>query len=269
MRPTLELIEKWARHAGQMARDMRKEDLDIQQKGYADLVTRADKDIEAYLLGEIEKTFPDHSVLGEESGMHQQGSQDRWFVDPIDGTLNYAHGLPEYSISIAYAQGDDLQLGVVYCPEMDELFSAEKGKGAWLNGKAMRVSAIDQMSNALLITGFRASLIDTPLSNVDNFISVARKAQTVRRLGSAALDLAYVAAGRAEGYWEIALNPWDVAAGILLVREAGGIVEGHFGEADLLTGRVDILATSPAILQPLRDILTEVHDRKAQTAQTQ
>ncbi len=265
MTPTLALIEKWAHHAGKMARDMRLEDLDVQQKGYADLVTRADKEIEAYLLGEIEKHFPGHSVLGEESGMHQQGSQHRWFVDPIDGTLNYAHGLPEYSISIGYAIGDELQLGVVYCPEMDEMFSAEKGKGAWLNGKPMKVSTIDQIGNALLITGFRAALIDTPLSNVENFISVARKAQTVRRLGSAALDLAYVAAGRAEGYWEIALNPWDVAAGILLVREAGGIVEGHFGLANLLEKRVDILATNPAILQPLRDILTEVRDSKNQS----
>lgn len=265
MTPTLEMIEKWARHAGKMARDMRLEDLDVQQKGYADLVTRADKEIEAYLLGEIEKHFPGHSVLGEESGMHQQGSQHRWFVDPIDGTLNYAHGLPEYSISIGYAIGDDLQLGVVYCPEMDEMFSAEKGKGAWLNGKPMKVSTIDQIGNALVITGFRAALIDTPLSNVENFISVARKAQTVRRLGSAALDLAYVAAGRAEGYWEIALNPWDVAAGILLVREAGGTVEGHFGLANLLEKRVDILATNPAILQPLRDILTEVRDSKNQS----
>lgn len=265
MTPTLEMIEKWAHHAGKMARDMRLEDLDVQQKGYADLVTRADKEIEAYLLGEIEKHFPGHSVLGEESGMHQQGSQHRWFVDPIDGTLNYAHGLPEYSISIGYAIGDDLQLGVVYCPEMDEMFSAEKGKGAWLNGKPMKVSTIDQIGNALVITGFRAALIDTPLSNVENFISVARKAQTVRRLGSAALDLAYVAAGRAEGYWEIALNPWDVAAGILLVREAGGTVEGHFGLANLLEKRVDILATNPAILQPLRDILTEVRDSKNQS----
>ena len=263
MTPTLELIEQWARHAGKMAMDMRNEDLDVQRKGYADLVTRADKEIEAYLLGEIERNFPGHCVLGEESGMHQSGSQHRWFVDPIDGTLNYAHGLPEYSISIGYAYGDDLRVGVVYCPEMDEMFSAEKGKGAWLNDKPLNVSTIDAIGDALLITGFRAALIDTPQSNVENFISVARKAQTVRRLGSAALDLAYVAAGRAEGYWEIALNPWDVAAGILLVREAGGIVEGHFGPANLLEGRVDILATNPSILQPLRDILSEVKANKA------
>ena len=119
MNPTLAIIEKLARHAGKMAVEMRKEDLDVQQKGYADLVTRADKEIEAYLLGEIERHFPEHTVLGEESGMHQQGSQHRWFVDPIDGTLNYAHGLPEYSISIGYALGDEIQIGVVYCPEMD------------------------------------------------------------------------------------------------------------------------------------------------------
>ena len=263
MKPSLEMIEKWARHAGQMAKEMRGEDLKVEYKGDADLVTRADKAIEAYLLTEINEAFPEHGVLGEETGIHQKNSAHRWFIDPIDGTLNYAHGLPEYSISIAYANQDGLQVAVIYQPEMDEMFSAAKGRGAWLNGKPMRVSKIEALIDSLLITGFRHALLDTPRSNINNFIHISRKAQTVRRLGSAALDLAYVAAGRAEGFWEIALNPWDVAAGILLVREAGGVVEGLYGEAELLEGSVDILASNPVIFPQLRDILLEVRDLKA------
>lgn len=147
MKPQLEQIKSWARTAGQMAIEMRKEDLNIEQKGLADLVTRADKAIEAYLLDQVATNFPKHTVLGEETGMHQKDGAHRWYIDPIDGTLNYAHGLPEYSISIAYAYEGELQLGVIYCPEMDELFSAEKGKGAWLNGKPIQVSK----STSLLI----------------------------------------------------------------------------------------------------------------------
>jgi len=263
MKPQLEQIKSWARTAGQMAIEMRKEDLNIEQKGLADLVTRADMAIEAYLLDQVATNFPKHTVLGEETGMHQKDGAHRWYIDPIDGTLNYAHGLPEYSISIAYAFEGELQLGVIYCPEMDELFSAEKGKGAWLNGKPIQVSKINKLIDSLLITGFRHSLIDTPRSNMDCFIHMARHSQTIRRLGSAALDLAYVAAGRAEGFWEIALNPWDVAAGILLVREAGGKVEGLFGEANLLEGSVDILAANPVIFPQMRALLIEVRDAKS------
>ncbi len=268
MKPQIEQIESWARYAGKMAIEMRKEDLKVEYKNQADLVTRADKAIEAYLLAQIEENFPSHTALAEETGMHKKDSAHKWYIDPIDGTLNYAHGLPEYSISIAYAYEGELQVGVVYCPEMDEMFSAVKGQGAWLNGKPIRVSKIEKLIDALLITGFRHALIDTPQSNIDNFIHFARKSQTVRRLGSAALDLAYVAAGRAEGFWEIALNPWDVAAGILLVREAGGIVEGLFGEADLLTGSVDILSANPAIFPQMREVLEEVRKLKASNIQT-
>lgn len=262
MKPQLAFLELWARQAGRMAIAMRKEDLGIEHKGKTDLVTRADKAIEAYLLAEIEKHFPGHTALAEESGMHQRNSQHAWYIDPIDGTINYAHGLPEYSISIAYAFEGELQVGVVYQPDIDEMFSAVKGEGAWLNGKPISVSKIDDLLDALLITGFRHALLDTPRSNLDNFIHIARNSQTVRRLGSAALDLAYVAAGRAEGFWEIALNPWDVAAGILLVREAGGMVEGHFGETNLLEGSVDILAANPAIFPQLRGLLIDVKEKK-------
>lgn len=265
MKPQLEFLETWARQAGRMAIAIRQEDLGVEYKGEADLVTRADKAIEAYLLKKIDEHFPEHTVFAEETGMHKKDSTDTWYIDPIDGTLNYAHGLPEYTISIAYAHQGELQLGVVYQPDMDQMFSAVKGEGAWLNGKAIKVSKTEQLIDALLITGFRHSLIDTSRSNVENFVHLARRSQTVRRLGSAALDLACVAAGRAEGFWEIALNPWDVAAGILLVCEAGGTVEGLYGEAELLEGSVDILAANPVIFHQMRQILMEVKYKKGDT----
>ena len=259
MEPTLEQVINWVKEAAGMAQQMRNEGLEVRHKSKADLVTAADTAIEAFMIEKVQTHFPGHSVNAEETGQHVGDNDHEWFIDPIDGTLNYAHGLPQYAISVGYAHKGELKLGVIANPPMQEYFSAEAGKGAWLNGKPIRVSETRELIDSMLITGFRYNLLDTPRSNINNFIRLAHEVQTVRRLGSAALDLAYVACGRVEGFWEIALNPWDVAAGILIIREAGGIVSTLHGEGHLLKGSVDILAANPIIFPKLQAILDEEH----------
>ena len=257
MEPTLDQVVSWVKEAAVMARQMRQEDLEVRHKSKADLVTEADTAIEAFLIDKIHTNFPNHSIKAEESGQHDGDQEDEWFIDPIDGTLNYAHGLPQYAISVAYTCKGELKLGVIANPPMQEYFYAEAGKGSWLNGKPIHVSETQELIDSMLITGFRYHLLDTPRSNINNFIRLSHEVQSVRRLGSAALDLAYVACGRVEGFWEIDLSPWDVAAGILLIREAGGIVSTLHGEGHLLKGSVDILAANPVIFPKLQAILNE------------
>ena len=259
MQPELNFVIDLAQNAGSQLLQMQSQDLDIHLKGRADLVTRADKSVEAYLIDRILSRFPEHSIIAEESGNHAGSPEHQWFIDPLDGTLNYAHGLRYYCTSIGYAFRGELKLAVIYAPREDELFSAEQGKGAYLNGRPLHVSAIDQLENALLVTGFRATLIDTPRSNYNNFLRFSRLTQGVRRLGSAALDLAYVACGRLDGFWDVQLSPWDLAAGVLLVREAGGIASDLYAEAPLsLAGKESILAANPAIHQlMLKELLEE------------
>lgn len=257
MEPRLEQVMEWVKEASAMAQHLRGGNLRVRHKSKADLVTEADTAIESFLIDKINQNFPDHSVNAEESGEHGEDQDHQWFIDPIDGTLNYAHGLPQYAISVAYAQKGALRLGVIANPPMAEFFSAEAGKGAWLNGAPIRVSDTRELIDSMLITGFRHHLIDTPRSNINNFVRLSHEAQVIRRLGAAALDIAYVACGRAEGFWEIALNPWDVAAGILMVREAGGVVSTLYGEGHLLRGEVDILAANQEIYPKMQAILAE------------
>lgn len=257
MNPELDFLITIAKQAGVMALKLQTEDLQIAYKGRADLVTKADKALEAYLLSEIHGKFPSHSIYAEETGEHSGSLEHRWYVDPIDGTTNYAHGMPFYCISVGYACEGKLTLGVIYCPTLDECFAAEFGQGAWLNGKRIQVSRIEKIEDAMLETGFRQRLFNTPKTNMPNFIRLSGEAQSVRRLGSAALGLAYVAAGRLDGFWEIAVNPWDVAAGVLLVREAGGLAEPLYEGGKLLTGSVDILASNPSLFPELREIFKE------------
>lgn len=246
-RPDLNFLINLAQHAGQILRKMYRTEMDVQHKSKADLVTAADKASEAYLLGEIQRFFPSHSINAEESGKHSGDRKHKWFVDPLDGTLNYTHGMPFWSVSIGYELNGQLELGVIYDPLLEELYTAERGKGAYLNGQRLQVSKTDQLIDSLLVTGFRHHLLDTSLANFDHFIRFSRLTQGVRRLGSAALDLAYVAAGRLDGYWEVLLGQWDIAAGVLLVREAGGIVTNMFGEPDPLKEPVSLLAANPVL----------------------
>lgn len=257
MQPELNFLIAIAKQAGTMLRQMQHQDLDIQYKGRADLVTRADKTVEAFLLGQILGRYCDHSIVAEESGNHPGNPSHQWFIDPLDGTLNYAHGLPFYAVSIGYAHNGKPELGVIYDPNLDECFSAQRGQGAYLNGQAVHVSKTETLLDSLLVSGFRASLIDTPRSNFSNFVQFSRVSQGVRRLGSAALDLAYVACGRLEGFWEVSLSPWDLAAGVLLVLEAGGLTTQMYGEPLQMSATSSILAANPLLHRQMLKILLE------------
>jgi myo-inositol-1(or 4)-monophosphatase len=204
----------------------------IHKKGRIDLVTAADLEVEAAFRALIATRFPTHAVLGEE-GDSSAGppSRCRWIIDPVDGTTNFAHGLQLFGVSIAFEADGVVEAGVVYDPTADELFTAERGLGAWLNGRRIRVSEASTLVDSLLCTGFPYSVREDRQRHLRMFGAFLEEAQGVRRLGSAALDLCYVAAGRLDGYWEEKIHPWDVAAGALIVEEAGGRVSGVEGEA--------------------------------------
>jgi myo-inositol-1(or 4)-monophosphatase len=196
----------------------------IERKGgqETNLVTEIDKKAEQIIIGRLKKKYPDHDFLAEESGAAEVKSEFKWIIDPLDGTVNYTHGLHVFCVSIALERNGEIVLGVVYDPNMDELFTAEKGKGARLNKKRIQVSKTTRLIESLIVTGFPYDVRDNPEPIVVHFKNFLAEAQAVRRLGSAALDLCYVSAGRFDGFWEGMLNPWDMAAGVLLVTEAGG-----------------------------------------------
>jgi myo-inositol-1(or 4)-monophosphatase len=247
MQPTLTYIERLAREAGAILRAGYNREHQVKYKGVIDLVTEVDHQSEAYLLGEVRRDFPDHHIFSEESGVIQGDDAHIWYIDPLDGTVNYAHHVPIFSVSIAYAFGGSTTLGVVYDPMRDEIFSAERGKGAFLNGQRLQVSTVTDLQKSLLVTGFPYDAWDTERDNFANFVKFAKLTQGVRRLGSAALDLSYVAAGRLDGFWEISLNPWDVAAGGLICEEAGASVTNVHGNTDYISSPQSILAATPGI----------------------
>ena len=194
------------------------------------LVTDIDKRSEAMIIGMIKEKFPEHAIIAEESGNTIGTSEYRWIIDPLDGTTNYTHGFPMFCVSIGVDHRGELIAGVIYDPMRDELFSAEKGSGAFLNGKKIRVSNEDRMIRSLLITGFPYNIGENPDHAIEHFNNFVIAAQGIRRLGSAAIDMAYVACGRAEGFWEVHLHPWDMAAAIVIIREAGGVVTDFSGK---------------------------------------
>ena len=245
--PTIEHLEAWARQAGNMLRSGYGQSHTIRLKGRANLVTEMDHRSEKYLLQMIRRHFPGDAIITEESGSLAGSAEHCWYLDPLDGTTNYAHGLPFFSVSMGYAEHGQMKLAAIYDPIQDELFSAERGEGAWLNGQPIHVSKIGDLQQSLLVTGFPYDLLETPNNNLDNFSKLSRLTQGVRRLGSAALDLCYVAAGRLDGYWEVRLSPWDLAAGWLIVLEAGGVVSDLQGRPDVLHPPYAILAANPAL----------------------
>ncbi|MDH7515257.1 MAG: inositol monophosphatase family protein [Bacteroidota bacterium] len=202
------------------------------------LVTEADRASEEAIVSVIHRAFPDHDILGEEGGRRARYGAYRWIIDPLDGTTNFAHGLPIYSVSIGVENQGEIIAGVVFDPSTGEMFMAEKGAGSYCNGKRLRVSTVDSLERAMLVTGFPYRVRENPDLCQERFLAFLIRAQAVRRLGSAALDCAYVAAGRFDGFWETVLNPWDKAAGVLLIEEAGGIV------SDFAGGPHDIYAPS-------------------------
>jgi myo-inositol-1(or 4)-monophosphatase len=247
MKPTLSIVETLARGAGKILRECSGQNLKIEHKGEIDLVTEADHRSEAYLVSEIRQRFPTHRIITEESGELAGAQGQVWYIDPLDGTLNYAHGLPIYAVSIAYEENGCVLLGVVYDPERDECFSAESGRGAWLNGIRLEVTSAQDLEHSLLVTGFPYDIRTNPDNNLDHYAAFALRSYGVRRLGSAAIDLCYVAAGRLDGYWELRINSWDIAAGGLIAREAGATVTNVAGDPNPMNPPYSILATSPAL----------------------
>lgn len=229
----------------------------VDYKGEIDLVTEMDRRSEAFLLGEINRRFPDHQIVAEESGSQAGDECCKWYIDPLDGTVNYAHGIPIFSVSLAFVENGVLRLGVVYDPVRDECFSAEQGGGATLNGEPIRVSACENLGQSLLVTGFPYDIRTNPQNNLDNYARFALRSQGVRRLGSAALDLCYVAAGRFDGFWEFRLSPWDIAAGGLIAREAGAMVTGIDGEPDFLEPPYSLIAANPVIHSHILNVIRD------------
>ncbi|HJS18683.1 MAG TPA: inositol monophosphatase family protein [Anaerolineales bacterium] len=247
MHPTLSELERLAREAGAILRAGYNKEHQVNYKGVIDLVTEVDHQSEAFLLGEVQSKFPDHHIFTEESGIIQGNDEHIWFIDPLDGTVNYAHHIPIFTVSIAYASQGVLVLGAVYDPMRDEMYTAEHGKGAYLNGRSLHASAATELQRSLLVTGFPYDAWDTEQDNFANFIHFAKRSQGVRRLGSAALDLCYVAAGRFDGFWEISLKPWDVAAGGLICEEAGAFVTNVNGDKDYISPPQSVVAAAPGI----------------------
>lgn len=229
----------------------------IHKKGAVDLVTEKDAESEAHITARLRALFPGTGILAEEGGASGTTEGGLWIVDPLDGTTNYAHGFPVFCVSIALERDGVLELGVIHDPTRGELFAARRGGGALLNGRPLRVTERDQLGDSLLATGFPYDIRTSEENNLAEFTRLSRVARAIRRAGAAALDLAYVAAGRFDGFWEEKISPWDIAAGVLLVAEAGGRVTGYRGEALDIRGR-RVVATNGRIHDPLLQVLRDV-----------
>lgn len=256
MQPTLADLEDLARRAGAILRENFHPRpgfgprLQVKYKSERDPVTEVDHRTEAFLLEEIQAHFPEHQIITEESGLIQ-GSQDwQWFLDPIDGTINYSRGVPIFVVSIGYAKKGRVTLGAIYDPMLDECFSAERGRGAWLNGEPIRVSVIQELGRGLVGTGFPYDVRSNPNNNLDNYAAATMLTQAVRHMGAAARDLCYVATGRLDAFWELRLSAWDIAAGGLIAEEAGAIVTKVSGDPQYMLKPYSILAANP-YLHPL------------------
>jgi myo-inositol-1(or 4)-monophosphatase len=225
-----------AREAGALLMEYFDQNIKIEYKGEADLVTAADRKSEALIRERIRSLWPEHDVMGEEEGLRDTGSEYRWYVDPLDGTTNFAHGFPVFCVSMALEHKGRMIAGVCYDPTRDELFSAELAKGAYLNDQPIHVSKISKLSESLLGTGFPSHKRHKN-PNIHFYHQITLRTHGVRRAGSAALDLCCVACGRFDGFWEFNLNPWDTAAGVLIVEEAGGRVTDFHGGPFQLNSR--------------------------------
>src|SRR5712691_2965251 len=248
----LETAVEIAREAGALLTTWFERRVTVETKGEYDLVTEADRSSERLVVERLRTHFPSHGIVAEEGGGHESSSEYRWYVDPLDGTTNFAHGFPCFNVTLALEQAGELIAGVIYDPTRNEMFAAERGSGAYLNNRRIRVSKVQRLEDTLVATGFPSRKRHQNV-NVHFYYQLAMVTHGVRRAGSAALDLAYVASGRLDGFWEFGLNPWDMAAGILLIEEAGGKC------SDMQGGPVDIrgphlLATNAVIHQQIVEV---------------
>ncbi len=250
------LAERLAREAGAVQKQRYETELDVRTKGTSiDLVTEVDHACEKLIVDALGRERPDDGIVAEEgSGHDRDGARFRWIIDPVDGTTNYAHGYPRFCVSIGVECEDVRSVGVVYDPLLDELFAATRGEGATLNGRSIRVSSETRLENALLATGFAYDVRRNPNDNVKHFIAFLKRSRALRRDGSAALDLCYVAAGRFDGFWELRLHAWDVAAGLLIVEEAGGRASDLSGAMAPRSG-AECLASNAHIHDAMLEIL--------------
>lgn len=256
--PNIKDVERLAREAGQILRAGYTNTHQVIYKSEIDPVTEIDAQSEEFLVNAIREKFPEHYILTEESGALDGDDTHIWYIDPLDGTVNYAHGIPVFSVSIAYAYAGELKLASVYDPMRDEMFSAVKGKGATLNGERLQTSGTSELARSLLTTGFPYDMWETVDDNLASYGRFAKLTQGVRRLGSAALDLCYVGAGRFDGFWERKLQPYDVAAGGLIAMEAGAKVTALDGSPDFLSMQPSILAAPPMLHKKMLDVLNEL-----------
>ena len=232
------------------------ENLQVSSKGPGDFVSSADKRTEKIIIEELQKAHPDYGIITEESGVHNESNKDnRWIVDPIDGTSNFLNGLPQFAISIGYEEKEEIKCGVIFDPIKNEMFYAEKGNGAYLNNSRIRVSNKKKLKDAMIVTGGPRSSSQIKEKIFNEFVKVSKNIDIpIRKFGSAALDLAYVAAGRFDGCWQRELNYWDIAAGVIILKEAGGFVK-FFEEDDKAPLKKNILASNSNIHDELKDLI--------------
>ena len=233
------------------------EKLQVSVKGPADFVSSADKKVEETLISELQRSRPDYSILSEEIGEIKKNSSYRWIIDPIDGTLNFLHGIPHFAISVALEREDEIICGVIFDPIKDEIFLAEKDQGSYLNNHRLRVSKRKKLEDCLILTGGPSYKDLNKNISFDNYIKISKLANSpIRKMGSASLDMAYIAAGRADGFFQKGLSYWDIAAGIILVKEAGGIISDFDGNSNFIDDK-NIIASNTNINTDLIDLLNK------------
>ena len=233
------------------------ENLQVSAKGPGDFVSSADKRTEKILIEELQKAHPEFGIITEETGIiNKSNTQNRWIIDPIDGTMNFLNGVPQFAISIGYEENNEIKCGVIFNPITNEMFAAEKGNGAYLNNSRIRVSNKKNVKDSLLVTGGPKQASKIKEQIFSEYIHLSKNASNIRKFGSAALDMAYVACGRFDGYWQREINYWDIAAGIIIVKEAGGFVE-FFEQTTNTHLKMNILASNASIHEALKDLIAK------------
>jgi len=257
--PQINLITKACMKASRsLIRDFGEiENLQVSSKGPGDFVTSADKRTEKILIEELQKAHPEYGIITEETGIiNKSNTKNRWIIDPIDGTFNFMNGIPQFAISVGYEEENEIKCGVIFNPIMNEMFCAEKGNGAYLNNSRIRVSKKNKIKDALIVTGGPKGSSKIKDKIFSEYINVSNNVSNVRKFGSAALDMSYVACGRFDGYWQRELNYWDIAAGIIILKEAGGFVD-FFEEDNSAPLKKNILASNSFIHEELSELINK------------